>query len=92
MGKPWTNSAKVFKYVSRVSNYCGCLIFLMFSVTQQPITCCRPEPLLGFASLIAASFCITGIVGDVLLNHSPLRGFTIFSLDLKPGFMKRLVK
>lgn len=35
---------------------------------------------------------ITGIVGDILLNHTPLRGFNIFCLDMKPGFMKRLVK
>uniref|UniRef100_A0A8C4EID9 Si:dkey-224e22.2 n=1 Tax=Dicentrarchus labrax TaxID=13489 RepID=A0A8C4EID9_DICLA len=26
----------------------------------------------------------------VMLNHTPLRGFTIFCLDMKPGFMKRL--
>ncbi|XP_018554454.1 beta-galactosidase-1-like protein 2 [Lates calcarifer] len=32
-----------------------------------------------------------GIVGDILLNHTPLRGFNIFSLDMKPGFMKRLL-
>ncbi|KAM9359807.1 beta-galactosidase-1-like protein 2 [Symphorus nematophorus] len=31
-----------------------------------------------------------GIVGDILLNHVPLRGFTTFCLDMKPGFMKRL--
>ncbi|XP_030008184.1 beta-galactosidase-1-like protein 2 [Sphaeramia orbicularis] len=31
-----------------------------------------------------------GIVGDILLDHIPLRGFTIFCLDMKPGFMKRL--
>uniref|UniRef100_A0A3Q3KU64 Beta-galactosidase n=1 Tax=Mastacembelus armatus TaxID=205130 RepID=A0A3Q3KU64_9TELE len=31
-----------------------------------------------------------GIVGDILFNHTPLRGFTIFCLDMKPGFMKRL--
>ncbi|TMS07085.1 Beta-galactosidase-1-like protein 2 [Larimichthys crocea] len=32
-----------------------------------------------------------GIVGDILFNHIPLRGFTIFCLDMKPGFMKRLM-
>uniref|UniRef100_A0A8C2ZHC0 Beta-galactosidase n=1 Tax=Cyclopterus lumpus TaxID=8103 RepID=A0A8C2ZHC0_CYCLU len=32
-----------------------------------------------------------GIVGDILLNHTPLTGFTIFCLDMKPGFMKRLM-
>ncbi|XP_010765462.1 beta-galactosidase-1-like protein 2 isoform X1 [Notothenia coriiceps] len=32
-----------------------------------------------------------GIVGDILLNHTPLRGFTIFCLDMKPCFMKRLM-
>ncbi|XP_042343085.1 beta-galactosidase-1-like protein 2 [Plectropomus leopardus] len=32
-----------------------------------------------------------GIVGDILLNHTPLRGFTIFCLDMKPGFIKRLM-
>uniref|UniRef100_A0A3Q3EXX5 Si:dkey-224e22.2 n=1 Tax=Labrus bergylta TaxID=56723 RepID=A0A3Q3EXX5_9LABR len=31
-----------------------------------------------------------GILGDILLNHTPLRGFNIFCLDMKPGFMKRL--
>ncbi|XP_055369788.1 beta-galactosidase-1-like protein 2 isoform X2 [Betta splendens] len=31
-----------------------------------------------------------GIVGDILLNQIPLRGFTIFCLDMKPAFMKRL--
>uniref|UniRef100_A0A3Q3G9E0 Si:dkey-224e22.2 n=1 Tax=Labrus bergylta TaxID=56723 RepID=A0A3Q3G9E0_9LABR len=29
-----------------------------------------------------------GILGDILLNHTPLRGFNIFCLDMKPGFMK----
>uniref|UniRef100_A0A671VD68 Si:dkey-224e22.2 n=1 Tax=Sparus aurata TaxID=8175 RepID=A0A671VD68_SPAAU len=32
-----------------------------------------------------------GIVGEILLNHTPLRGFTTFCLDMKPGFMKRLM-
>ncbi|XP_035010612.1 beta-galactosidase-1-like protein 2 [Hippoglossus stenolepis] len=32
-----------------------------------------------------------GIVGEILLNHFPLRGFTIFCLDMKPGFIKRLI-
>uniref|UniRef100_A0A3Q1JGZ8 Beta-galactosidase n=1 Tax=Anabas testudineus TaxID=64144 RepID=A0A3Q1JGZ8_ANATE len=32
-----------------------------------------------------------GIVGDILLNHIPLKEFTIFCLDMKPGFMKRLI-
>ncbi|XP_072248977.1 beta-galactosidase-1-like protein 2 isoform X1 [Leuresthes tenuis] len=31
-----------------------------------------------------------GIVGDIVLNHAPLRGFSIFCLDLKPSFIKRL--
>ncbi|XP_037829977.1 beta-galactosidase-1-like protein 2 isoform X2 [Kryptolebias marmoratus] len=31
-----------------------------------------------------------GIVGDIVLNHTPLRGFTTFCLDLKPSFIKRL--
>ncbi|XP_029923071.1 beta-galactosidase-1-like protein 2 [Myripristis murdjan] len=31
-----------------------------------------------------------GIVGDIFLNHAPLRGFTIHCLDMKPGFIKRL--
>ncbi|CAN9511539.1 unnamed protein product [Ophioblennius macclurei] len=32
-----------------------------------------------------------GIVGDIVLNHAPLRGFTIFCLDMKPNFIKRLI-
>ncbi|XP_068601669.1 beta-galactosidase-1-like protein 2 [Brachionichthys hirsutus] len=32
-----------------------------------------------------------GIVGDILLNRSPLRQFTTFCLDMKPGFIKRLM-
>ncbi|KAM9318866.1 beta-galactosidase-1-like protein 2 [Pholidichthys leucotaenia] len=31
-----------------------------------------------------------GIVGDIEMNHTPLTGFTIFCLDMKPNFMKRL--
>ncbi|KAM3875011.1 beta-galactosidase-1-like protein 2 [Diretmus argenteus] len=31
-----------------------------------------------------------GVVGDILLNHAPLRDFTIYSLDMKPSFIKRL--
>uniref|UniRef100_A0A3P8U8A9 Beta-galactosidase n=1 Tax=Amphiprion percula TaxID=161767 RepID=A0A3P8U8A9_AMPPE len=31
-----------------------------------------------------------GIVGDIVLNQSPLRGFTTFCLDMKPSFIKRL--
>ncbi|XP_014903800.1 beta-galactosidase-1-like protein 2 [Poecilia latipinna] len=31
-----------------------------------------------------------GIVGDIVLNHAPLRGFTTFCFDLKPSFIKRL--
>lgn len=34
---------------------------------------------------------VTGIVGDVVLNHSPLRGFSTFCLEMKPGFMRRFV-
>ncbi|XP_077935855.1 beta-galactosidase-1-like protein 2 [Gasterosteus aculeatus] len=32
-----------------------------------------------------------GIVGDILLNHTPLTGFTIFCLDMKPGFVNSLM-
>ncbi|XP_034023881.1 beta-galactosidase-1-like protein 2 [Thalassophryne amazonica] len=32
-----------------------------------------------------------GIVGDIVLNHVPLKGFTAFCLDMKPGFIKRLI-
>uniref|UniRef100_A0A672ITI2 Beta-galactosidase n=1 Tax=Salarias fasciatus TaxID=181472 RepID=A0A672ITI2_SALFA len=32
-----------------------------------------------------------GIIGDIVLNHAPLRGFTIFCLDMKPNFIKRFV-
>uniref|UniRef100_A0A3Q1F9S5 Si:dkey-224e22.2 n=1 Tax=Acanthochromis polyacanthus TaxID=80966 RepID=A0A3Q1F9S5_9TELE len=31
-----------------------------------------------------------GIVGDIVLNQSPLRGFTTFCFDMKPNFIKRL--
>uniref|UniRef100_A0A8C8DMQ5 Si:dkey-224e22.2 n=1 Tax=Oryzias sinensis TaxID=183150 RepID=A0A8C8DMQ5_9TELE len=31
-----------------------------------------------------------GIVGDIVLNRSPLRGFNIFCLDMKPCFINRL--
>ncbi|KAM4546396.1 beta-galactosidase-1-like protein 2 [Fundulus diaphanus] len=31
-----------------------------------------------------------GLVGDILLNHIPLRDFTIYSLDLKPSFIDSL--
>ncbi len=37
------------------------------------------------------TLCTAGIVGDILLNHTPLRGFTTFCLDMKPGFIKRSV-
>lgn len=32
-----------------------------------------------------------GLVGDVLLNNSPLQNFTIYSLDMKPSFIDRFV-
>ncbi|XP_068173394.1 beta-galactosidase-1-like protein 2 isoform X2 [Antennarius striatus] len=32
-----------------------------------------------------------GIVGDILLNRSPLRGFTTFCLEMKPDFIKSLM-
>ncbi|XP_041733954.2 beta-galactosidase-1-like protein 2 [Coregonus clupeaformis] len=31
-----------------------------------------------------------GLVGDIVLNHVPLKGFTIYCLDMKPNFLKRL--
>ncbi|TRY90606.1 hypothetical protein DNTS_034648 [Danionella cerebrum] len=31
-----------------------------------------------------------GIVGDILLNHTPLRDFTIYSLDMSPAFIDGL--
>ncbi|XP_066565550.1 beta-galactosidase-1-like protein 2 isoform X2 [Amia ocellicauda] len=31
-----------------------------------------------------------GLVGDILLNNIPLKDFTIYSLDMKPGFIDRL--
>ncbi|KAK5858918.1 hypothetical protein PBY51_003026 [Eleginops maclovinus] len=31
-----------------------------------------------------------GLVGDILLNNIPLRDFTIYSLDMKPGFIDSL--
>lgn len=31
----------------------------------------------------------SGIVGDILLNHTPLRDFTIYGLDMTPGFIDR---
>ena len=41
--------------------------------------------------VICLTLYFKGIVGEILLNHLPLRGFTIFCLDMKPGFIKRLV-
>uniref|UniRef100_A0A669B4J8 Si:dkey-224e22.2 n=1 Tax=Oreochromis niloticus TaxID=8128 RepID=A0A669B4J8_ORENI len=32
-----------------------------------------------------------GIVGDIVLNNTPLRGFSISCLDMKPSFIKRSV-
>lgn len=32
-----------------------------------------------------------GLVGDILLNHTPLQNFTIYSLDMKPSFIDRFV-
>ncbi|XP_014070150.1 beta-galactosidase-1-like protein 2 [Salmo salar] len=31
-----------------------------------------------------------GLVGDIILNHVPLKDFTIYCLDMKPNFLKRL--
>ncbi|CAL8346056.1 unnamed protein product [Arctogadus glacialis] len=31
-----------------------------------------------------------GLVGDITLNNAPLRDFTIYCLDMRPSFMKRL--
>ncbi|NXL43838.1 GLBL2 protein, partial [Podilymbus podiceps] len=31
-----------------------------------------------------------GLIGDVFLNKTPLRNFKIYSLEMKPGFMKSL--
>ncbi|XP_020363847.1 beta-galactosidase-1-like protein 2 [Oncorhynchus kisutch] len=31
-----------------------------------------------------------GLVGDIVLNHVPLKDFTIYCLDMKPNFLKRL--
>ncbi|XP_018603858.2 beta-galactosidase-1-like protein 2 isoform X1 [Scleropages formosus] len=31
-----------------------------------------------------------GLVGDIVLNNTPLRNFNIFSLDMKPDFIERL--
>ncbi|KAM9441620.1 beta-galactosidase-1-like protein 2 [Salvelinus alpinus] len=33
---------------------------------------------------------VLGLVGDIVLNHVPLKGFTIYCLDMKPNFLKRL--
>lgn len=32
-----------------------------------------------------------GIVGDIFLNQIALRGFTIYCLEMRPGFIKRLM-
>uniref|UniRef100_A0A4W5NM40 Si:dkey-224e22.2 n=1 Tax=Hucho hucho TaxID=62062 RepID=A0A4W5NM40_9TELE len=32
---------------------------------------------------------VLGLVGDIVLNHLPLKGFTIYCLDMKPSFLKR---
>lgn len=34
---------------------------------------------------------LAGLIGDVFLNKTPLRNFKIYSLEMKPGFMKRFV-
>ncbi|XDV54585.1 hypothetical protein PO909_022838 [Leuciscus waleckii] len=34
----------------------------------------------------------SGIVGDILLNNMPLRDFTIYSLDMTPGFIDSLYR
>ncbi|XP_064831141.1 beta-galactosidase-1-like protein 2 isoform X2 [Oncorhynchus masou masou] len=31
-----------------------------------------------------------GLVGDIVLNHVPLKNFTIYCLDMKPNFLERL--
>lgn len=61
----------------------------------QRYSCVYIFVMFGFCSAslsvlhISALHCVTGIVGDIVLNHTPLRGFTTFCLDMKPDFMKR---
>lgn len=74
----------------------GWIMGNLWTGSAKVLMCLSPYFLMfGFCSAslsvlhISALCCVTGIVGDVVLNHAPLRGFTTFCLDMKPDFMKR---
>lgn len=41
--------------------------------------------------LFITPIALTGLIGDIFLNKTPLRNFKIYSLEMKPDFLKRFV-
>jgi len=54
---------------------------------------CQQENLSALAvfQLFITPIALAGLIGDIFLNKTPLRNFKIYSLEMKPGFMKRFV-
>lgn len=46
---------------------------------------------LAAPQLFIPPIALPGLIGDVFLNKTPLRNFKIYSLEMKPAFMKRFV-
>lgn len=61
-------------------------IYLSLICTLQ---CLILAPLACLCCVFQTSNHVPGIVGDIMLNGAPLRGFTIHCLDMKQGFIKR---
>lgn len=61
-------------------------IYLSLFCTLQ---CLILVPLVCLCCVFQNSYHVPGIVGDIMLNDAPLRGFAIHCLDMKQGFIKR---
>lgn len=59
------------------------LLFLRFR-QQNPSALAVPQ-------LLITPIALAGLIGDIFLNKTPLRNFKIYSLEMKPSFMKRFV-
>lgn len=59
------------------------LLFLRFK-EQNSSALAAPQ-------LFISPIALAGLIGDVFLNKTPLRNFKIYSLEMKPAFMKRFV-
>lgn len=78
----WMSNGTIWTPLQSVAAF-HLLLFLAFREENLSV--------LAAFQLFITPIALAGLIGDIFLNKTPLRNFKIYSLEMKPDFLKRFV-